>query len=112
MKYVYLCGGYGAPEGGVYEATVAPARYRSKHPDYICLKFPCLPDQPMITCHHDVVFDSKGDALLLAIQNIDKKIQDKLEEIKTEQRALQNLMKARSRFFDDYAEARNEETKC
>ena len=110
MKYVYLCGGYGAPEGGVYEATVAPVQYKAEHPDYICLKFPCFPNQPMITCHSDVVFDSRKDAILLAIQNIDKKIQYKLEELKAKQHILQNLIKARVRFLEDYAEASDKET--
>lgn len=109
MKYVYLCGGYGAPEGGVYEATVAPACYKAEHPDYICLEFPCFQGQPMITCHSDVVFDSKSDALLLAIQNIDRKIQEKLKELQTEQRDLQNLIKARVRFLEDYTEAHDKE---
>ena len=110
MKYVYLCGGYGAPEGGVYEATVAPVQYKAEHPDYICLKFPHFPDQPMITCHSDVVFDSKSDALLLAIQNIDRKIQDKLEELKAGQHNLQKLIKVRMRFLEDYVEAHDKET--
>ena len=104
MKYVYLCGGYGAREGGVYEATVAPEMYKAEHPDYICLRFPRFKDKPMITCHKAVVFDSKRDALLLAIQNIDKKIQAKTEDLKLQQQDLQNLIKARARFLEDYAE--------
>lgn len=104
MKYVYLRGGYAAPEGGVYPATVAEKRYRAEHPDYICLRFSAFQDKPMITCHKDVVFDSKGDALLLALQNIDNKIQVRLEELALAQKDLQHLIKARARFFKDYAE--------
>lgn len=103
MKYVYLRGDYGAPEGGVYVATVAPEMYKAVHPDYICLKFTTFNGKPMITCNKDIVFDSKRDALLLAIQNIDKQIQDKMDELKLKQQGLHKLIKARARFLEEYA---------
>ena len=99
MKYVYLRGGYGAPEGGVYRAKVADEMYKAKHPDYICLQFQGFPGQPRITCHKDVVFDSKGEALLLAIQRTDETIKAKLEELEKEARELQGLIQVRARFF-------------
>ena len=108
MKYVYMCGGYAAPEGGVYRAKVADAMYRAEHPDYICLQFQGFPGQPRITCHKDVVFDSKGDALLLAIQRTDETIKAKLEELEKEAHELQGLIQARARFFEDYQKTRRQ----
>ena len=109
MKYVYMCGGYGAPEGGIYKATDVPENYRAAHPDYVCLQFPDFPDKPKITCHKAVVFDTESEALLLAIQNIDKRIKAKLEELKLGQQDLQGLIKARVRFFEEYEETKAKE---
>ena len=100
-KYVFLYNGQYTHKPAVERAEEVDTK--ATHPDYLTLKFPDLPGQPILTCHKAGVFDNKKDALLHAVTETDDRIKGKLEDIKDDQYDLERLINARIELMNQYA---------